>query len=119
MISCEEIGHSPRVVGAPGEYTSGYVCSVCGAWKRRYPPELNWHSWEEPCPEWGLPLDSVKDALAKLAEDGERYRFLRAKMGANREETWKEVEELAAICCYIGYEAFDATIDASRGENRE
>lgn len=48
--------HSPVVVGRPGNFTSGYVCWECGYWKWRYPSELNWHSFLEPQPSWGLPL---------------------------------------------------------------
>ncbi len=45
-------------------------------------------------------------------KDSERYKKLRRWMSSNVEEGWNKVEELAAIACYLGQEAFDESLDA-------
>lgn len=43
--------------------------------------------------------------------DDERYRKLRRWMSSNVAEGWTEVERLAAIACYVDWDAFDQYLD--------
>ncbi len=44
--------------------------------------------------------------------DAARYRKLRQWMSSNVKEGWQEVENLAAIACYVDWEHFDMSLDA-------
>ena len=43
--------------------------------------------------------------------DASRYRKLRGWMSSNVQEGWEQVEQLAAIACYVDWEAFDLSLD--------
>jgi len=67
--------------------------------------------------------ETLKELQTKLAEaekreavalkDAERYRKLQIFMSLNRKETWMEVENLAALGCWMGLEDFDVFLDNS------
>jgi hypothetical protein len=68
-------------------------------------------------------IDSVQQLVAREvstseqdAADAERYRKLRAYMGRNQEASWKAVERLAAVACYVGTDAFDEYLDGDMDE---
>lgn len=44
--------------------------------------------------------------------DAERYRKLRRWMTSNVKEGWSEVEQLAAIGVYMGWDEMDKNLDA-------
>jgi hypothetical protein len=43
--------------------------------------------------------------------DAERYRKLRKWMSSNVSQGWNEVERLASVGCYVGWDDFDAYLD--------
>lgn len=60
-------------------------------------------------------MESINYAIEMLPEsidpDGDRYRKLRRWMSSNRKEGWTEVEQLAAIAVYLGWDDFDKALD--------
>lgn len=63
---CAKHGHTARVEGRPGNFTSYYVCSTCGAWRRRWPnPDGAWHGAFEPMPPAGTPVVERRGTLTK------------------------------------------------------
>lgn len=52
--------------------------------------------------------EGVQGAARK---DAERYRKLRRWMGSNVAEGWGRVEQLGAICAWLGYDDFDKALD--------
>lgn len=61
-------------------------------------------------------MESINYAIEMLPEsidpDGDRYRKLRRWMSSNRKEGWTEVEQLAAIAVYLGWDDFDKALDS-------
>lgn len=53
-------------------------------------------------------LSEVTTAL----KDAERYAKLRRWMGSNVPEGWREVENLASVACYVGWDDFDKYLDS-------
>lgn len=51
-------------------------------------------------------------ATEQPSQDAERYRKLRRWMSSNVAEGWTQVEQLAAIACYVSWDAFDESLDA-------
>ncbi len=51
------------------------------------------------------------DEMARLRKNAARYEKLRGWMSSNVKEGWKEVEQLAAIACYVDWSAFDESLD--------
>jgi len=49
---------------------------------------------------------------AEVVTDAARYRKLRRWMSSNVTEGWTQVEQLAAIACYVDWSAFDEALDA-------
>jgi len=58
-------------------------------------------------------LAEAEQREAVALKDAERYRKLQIFMSLNRKETWMEVENLAALGCWMGLEDFDVFLDNS------
>ncbi len=57
-------------------------------------------------------LDELRREVEALRADAERYQKLRGWMSSNVSEGWQQVEQLAAIACYVDWDAFDQTLDS-------
>jgi hypothetical protein len=80
----------------------------------------------EVLPTWHEGITSKIEAVQQLVSrelttfeqdgDAERYRKLRSYMGRNQEASWKAIERLAAVACYVGTDDFDRYLDDDMGE---
>lgn len=56
--------------------------------------------------------DALKHRLAEAQKNAGRYEKLRRWMSSNVADGWSEIEKLAALACYVGWDAFDNQLDA-------
>lgn len=56
--------------------------------------------------------DCALQVLPLLKAQAARYRKLRGWMSSNVPEGWQQVEQLAAIACWVDWQAFEDSLDA-------
>ncbi|RQU14208.1 hypothetical protein DF152_17240 [Burkholderia cenocepacia] len=63
------------------------------------------------CAVLSAEIATLKTQLRDVRANAGRYEKLRRWMSSNVAEGWREVENLAAIACYVDWSAFDAALD--------
>ena len=89
-----------------------FLSGVTGKQSRTWHPVLDQLFASGELGKWRALLDATSGARANVATDAERYCKLRRWMSSNVAEGWREVENLAAIACYVDWEHFDKALDA-------